>query len=353
MNVSAVICEYNPMHEGHRRMLRNIRECSNFETTILCLMSGDFVQRGEPAVFDKYRRAEEAVRNGADLVLELPYPWSSSVAEHFAFGALSILQGLGRIDKLFFGSENRNAEELKKIGMRLASAEFGEKRAIARKNDRKSSFPRLNDHCYEELYGEKLSLSSNETLGMYYVSEIMKRKSEIIPFALPLFEGFSASVKRKELRESGCDFCAFLENGEKTILTLLSLSNGNSRFVKAAGRCNSLTELWRKVRTPADTDARLRRELLSVLLSNTGKEERLSPKFTVLLAADKRGREYLSAVRKSAAVEVVTKKADAPRSPEAAVQYAFYLKAQSFYTAFLKESVNAGFLMDKHPFILD
>ena len=105
MKVLGIVAEYNPFHKGHSLHIEESKKAVSRETAIVCVMSGDFVQRGEAAVFSKFARAEAAVRGGADLVLELPLPWSLSSAEGFARGAVGILGSLGCVDYLSFGSE--------------------------------------------------------------------------------------------------------------------------------------------------------------------------------------------------------------------------------------------------------
>ena len=112
MKTVGIVCEYNPLHKGHRKQLRAIRELCGEDTAIVCAMSGDFVQRGEFAVADKFARAEMAVRCGADVVLELPAPWSAATAEVFACGGVSALQQTGVVTHLAFGSECGDAEKL-------------------------------------------------------------------------------------------------------------------------------------------------------------------------------------------------------------------------------------------------
>lgn len=92
---AGVICEFNPFHNGHVRLLRAVRGALGDGVCIVCVMSGRFVQRGEPAAADPYLRARAALCGGADLVLELPFPWSAASAEHFADAGVSVLSGLG------------------------------------------------------------------------------------------------------------------------------------------------------------------------------------------------------------------------------------------------------------------
>ena len=102
MRIAGIICEYNPLHKGHAWMMEEVRRQGM--DAIVCAMSGNFVQRGEAAVADKFARAEMAVRCGADLVLELPTPWAANTAEKFALGGVRLLQKTGLVTHLAFGS---------------------------------------------------------------------------------------------------------------------------------------------------------------------------------------------------------------------------------------------------------
>ena len=105
MKILGIVAEYNPFHNGHLMHIQESKKLIAREAATVCVMSGDFVQRGEAAIFSKYARAEAAVKSGADLVLELPLPWSLSSAEGFARGAVGLLGALGCVDYLSFGSE--------------------------------------------------------------------------------------------------------------------------------------------------------------------------------------------------------------------------------------------------------
>ena len=97
-----VIAEFNPFHSGHKHLIDTIKQN---DTAVICVMSGNYVQRGDAAITDKFTRAKMAVLNGADLVVELPTPWAMSTAQNFATGAVGILSALGITDKIVFGSE--------------------------------------------------------------------------------------------------------------------------------------------------------------------------------------------------------------------------------------------------------
>ncbi|MFO7636355.1 MAG: nucleotidyltransferase family protein [Clostridia bacterium] len=115
---TGIICEYNPFHHGHLHQVNSILE-KNPDRLVVCLMSSNFLQRGEPSIIDKYARARCAIQNGADLVIELPSVFSCSSAEYFAQSSILMFQRLGIIDTLSFGSESGNLPLLKKIAKTL------------------------------------------------------------------------------------------------------------------------------------------------------------------------------------------------------------------------------------------
>ncbi len=110
MKICAIICEFNPFHNGHRYIIEQAKKLSGCDAA-LCIMSGDFTQRGEACIFDKYQRAEHAVRGGADCVIQLPAAFAVAPAEIFAKGALKILSAIPEVCALAFGAENGSAEE--------------------------------------------------------------------------------------------------------------------------------------------------------------------------------------------------------------------------------------------------
>ncbi len=105
MNICGIICEYNPFHNGHKYMIEAVRDALGEDCAVVCAMSGDFVQRGEAAIYGKHDRAVAAVAGGADLVLELPLPWCMAPAETFARGGVGLLAATGVVTLLVFGSE--------------------------------------------------------------------------------------------------------------------------------------------------------------------------------------------------------------------------------------------------------
>jgi predicted nucleotidyltransferase len=124
MKTVAVISEYNPFHLGHAYQFAEIRRIYGEDTAIIAVMSGNFVQRGDVAVLGKFDRAEAAVRAGASLVLELPFPFSCSSAEHFAFAGVSLADDLGVVDVLSFGSECGDVSLLSDVAGKMSDPNF-------------------------------------------------------------------------------------------------------------------------------------------------------------------------------------------------------------------------------------
>ena len=114
MKVCGIIAEYNPFHNGHAYHIEKTKEQTNCDA-IVAVMSGNFVQRGAPALFDKWTRTEMALKNGVDLVVELPVYYATSSAEYFAQGSIGLLDSLGIVDDLSFGAKTKDLDALKRI----------------------------------------------------------------------------------------------------------------------------------------------------------------------------------------------------------------------------------------------
>lgn len=190
MKVTGIIAEYNPFHTGHLYHLNQARKLTGADFIVVA-MSGDFVQRGGPAIFDKYTRAEMALACGADLVLELPSPFAVSSAEDFASCGVALLDRLGTVDFLCFGSECGDCIPLLSAA-RLLVEETDEYAQILQEELKKgSTFPAARQTALERLYGESgdsslaaLVSSPNNILGLEYCKAIIRQDSPILPVTL-------------------------------------------------------------------------------------------------------------------------------------------------------------------------
>ena len=181
MKIVGIICEYNPLHRGHNRQICRIRERYGKNCLIVCLMSGNFVQRGQPAVFPKMVRAEAALRCGADLVLELPVTCALSSAEGFAAGGVRILGGF--CDELCFGSETGTAESLMQTAEALLSPGFPEVLRAQLESGR--SFPAARVMALEAMGCDaSLLRSPNDILGVEYCKAMLARHTPMRPLVI-------------------------------------------------------------------------------------------------------------------------------------------------------------------------
>lgn len=189
MKVTAVIAEYNPFHNGHFYQLDTIRQTLNTDI-IIVVMSGDFMQRGIPAIVNKYKRCNMALANGADLVFELPVYFALGSAEYFAKGAVSLLDKLGVVDMLHFGSEAGDISLLYEFANMALSHETRTYKTVLNNYLRKGdSFPAARDHALSELFPNeavsKLIHAPNNILGLEYIKALIQRNSAIKPTTFP------------------------------------------------------------------------------------------------------------------------------------------------------------------------
>ena len=346
MKTVGIICEYNPFHTGHAHLLGEVREAE----TVICLMSGNFVQRGEAAIATPHTRAAMALAAGADLVLELPFPYAAASARYFATAGVRALSSLGT-DTLAFGSECADRTALLHAAARTLTADFEEKLANGAKNTGSAA-------AYFAALGET-RVGANDILALEYTRAILAENAAMDILPVPrVGEGFhstdadaaypSATALRAALAR-GEDItdrlprgaAAIWQNATKTglapadtaalggaMLALLrrewpagegEIAFGDiaecegglgAHLVRAAMRASDYTTLCREAATQKYTDARIRRALLYILAGVTRADLTVPPSYLRLLGANEKGRAYLADTRKTRTVPVVTKQSD-------------------------------------------
>ena len=182
---TAIIAEYNPFHNGHMlniKMARKMTACDN----IIVIMSGDFVQRGEPAIFNKAVRTRQALENGADMVIELPVQYASSAADIFAGAAIEILDKSNIVSSLFFGSEEGDIKRFENAADIFAAESEQFKSLLSNGLSLGLSYPAARQSAAEALLGHSLSFinNPNNILAMEYIIALKRRKSNIRPFTM-------------------------------------------------------------------------------------------------------------------------------------------------------------------------
>ncbi len=378
MKTTAIICEYNPFHCGHKVQIDAVKQKGN---NIICIMSGGFVQRGEAAMFDKYIRAEAAVRSGADLVLELPYPYSCSAAEFFAMGGVSVANSLGVVDELCFGSESGDIALLSQMSERLLSDEFDlmMKNAREDKKNKDKPYAALREEVYKKLYEQSVAIKPNDILGVEYISAIKKLNSPIIPVTYKREVGFSATETRKRITEEN-KFDTVpnevsslfekqdrygMEYAEKAILAFYrcadpkelekyeGMTNGIAeRLVKAAKESVSLADLIGKLSGKSYTNAKIRRCILHGMTGVYTDMLRTPPKYTQVLACNELGRQFVRRIQKEGSIAVFTKPSHYKKAEEEARKQAeFSLAAENLLTLMCKNPKPADEFLKRKPYI--
>ena len=328
MQVAGIICEYNPLHLGHARQLALAKSLLGQDSAVVCLMSGNFVQRGYPAIVDKALRAKAAIACGADLVLELPITACLSSAEGFAAQGVEILSRL--CTHLCFGAETAQPEEIMETARVLNSPAFSP--ALREHLQKGLSFPAARQAALESLGASAHLLTKpNNILGVEYCKAILAQNSDLIPLpihrpgdyhaAAPHPENPSATALRLRMESAG-DWQSFVPEkareilaqgqlhtraaGEKAMLYRLrtmteeefsALPYGSEglwrKLMHAARRENTLEEILTAVKSKRYTRSRLDRMVMCAFLELT--EEALSQPvpYVRVLAFNETGRQIL------------------------------------------------------------
>ncbi|MBQ8171960.1 MAG: nucleotidyltransferase family protein [Oscillospiraceae bacterium] len=384
MTTAAVICEYNPFHYGHKYQLAKTREMG--ATHIVAVMSGNFTQRGDVAVYDKYERARIALENGADLVLELPTVYSLSAAEGFARGAVSIIEALGCVDVLSFGSECGDIAALKEAaGASEYALHTDEFKDAMRKG---ASFPAALAEAVKSYYTDdvcELLASPNNTLAVEYIKALDDIGSGIQPVTIQRSgadhdsdeesESFvSASFIRKKILACE-DYSAYapvigtpkadikrIENAILAKLRTMRLSDFENiydcaqgmseRLYKAVRKACTLEELYFLTKTKRYTLARIRRAVLCSFLGIDKKLLNEPPAYIRILGMNGRGREILSAAQCGLPVDTSLKNL-MKQSREAHRQGAFEERCGDVYSLAFEKPRPCGYEFTAKPVIIE
>ena len=395
MKITGVICEYNPFHNGHKYLLDNLRERG--AELIICAMSGSFVQRGETAITDKFTRAACAVSAGADLVVELPFPYCASGAEFFARAGVYILDRLGA-DTLGFGSESADVKGLTDVVAVLETEAFTEEYKRLCRNGHGSAAAYF--WAYEKVTGKPLECGSNDILALAYIKEIrrigggisieaVRRLGDAYNSEIITFSQFASATALRNLigpsdywewrKRIPDDSFGYIRNADEQglfgskisnigqdALTYLRLCDAGGfdriaetsggladRICAAAGRATNYNSLIEQSMTANYTAARVRRGLINMLLGVTDEDIRSCPAYVQLLAANKHGREYLAARRREeGGLPIVTKPADAREVKGGERQYELACRSEALWCMTLPEPKSADTLTKMKPIFI-
>lgn len=356
MKTIGIVAEYNPFHTGHAWHIRETRRLFPEETAVVAVMSGNWVQRGECAITDKWSRAESALTGGADLVLELPAVWSTASAEGFARGAVSILAATGVVDVLSFGSECGNIAPLREVARCLNSPDFPA--ALRRELKPKMSFAHCRRQAVVRLLGpERAALLDfpNNSLGVEYLRFLPPNMEAVtIPRRGAGHDGetaeefASASLLRRWIRAgevtSASPFLSlpwkgeaadmrYLERALIARLRSMTLAEAEAlpdsgdglaaRLLYAARQTANLDELYALTKTRTYTHARVRRLALYALLGLRRENIPAAPPYIRVLGFNRRGQALLREMNQKSSLPFFVKPAHVRRlSPEAQTLFA-------------------------------
>lgn len=345
MKICAIICEYNPFHNGHLHQLREAKRLSGADA-VICLMSGNFVQRGEAAIIHKYARARHAVLAGADVVIELPTVFATSNAELFAKGGIHILRSIPDVETLCFGAENADKLAFISAARYLNDEPKEVSDKIKEYTANGNSYAKARANAWAGFIPLDLLSSPNNILGLEYTKALLSSHSNISILPIPrvgkgykdgeLQENFSSASAIRTAIENGTDFSnnipdyvyqdcpkkfensldslekiAVLNTSTQDLRLVCDCTEGlENAFQKAASSNESFVDALTSSRY---TSARIRRIGLQNLLKIREPLIRdclQSPLYLRVLAANKNAKEVLLTLSK-ANIPVLTRGTDA------------------------------------------
>lgn len=366
MKTAVITAEYNPFHKGHRWQLEQVRAAGASHVAVV--MSPDFTQRGTPAIFPKRLRAQAALQNGADLVLELPVCYALAGAQRFAFGAVQLAAAMGCVDLLAFGAEDADLVQLRQACTALQQEEVNQ--TIRQLLPSGITFAKARERAVAAVCGEETALllqKPNNILAIEYLCQLEKLPdAHIQPLALgrignthdgePVGEFASASFLRGLMLEGRWEQAqqylpqnvwqlyrqaqqdgqlADLQLGERAVLSALrrmeqremaqlaDLSEGlENRLYRASREACSLEQLYAAVKSKRYPLARVRRLVMNAFLQLPAQMQMLPPPYLRVLGMNERGKQILSAMKRTASLPVSTSLMKLARSTQAARQWA-------------------------------
>ena len=396
MKVAGIIAEYNPFHKGHELLIRRARE--NGATHIVVVMSGNYVQRGEPAVFSHPARVRAALECGADLVLQLPVVYAVSGAQRFARAGVRILDALGCVDELVFGSECGDAEKI----VSAARAVYSEKvqELIGAEMEKGITFAAARENALRSVNEEFADIirTPNNILGVEYAAAIDEIGSSMKPVTFRRegaghgmsdeTDGIASASHIRNLISQGRKWERFVPGSaaeifvneirmqkaivnydkfETAVLFKLRTTDSSqlalapdvsegieNRIIAASADSVSLEELYSNAKTKRYTHARIRRIVLCHLLGITENDCRLQVPYIRLLGLNMRGAELMKAAKEAATLPVISKTADIIKADETAKRiFEIECRASDIYSVLHEKTLPCGSEKDFRVIVAD
>lgn len=355
MKVSAIIAEYNPFHNGHKYHIEQTKHLTD-NSFVMVIMSGNFVQRGEPAIIEKRERARMALEAGADLVVELPVPWATASAERFARGAVYIAAQAGIVNYLSFGCESEDTYVLSQIA-RILNDKVYSREIKNYYDDKMCSYAEARSTVVNKVLGKncsELMLKPNNILAIEYIRALQSLKSPIEPLGIvrqsvehdsaAFSSSMTSAMNIRNLIKTGKEYKAFIPDTTYEILnnpdnadkfpslysrletavladlrkkTPLDFANVpdiaegiEHRIIDAVNSSVTLNEVFDKVKTKRYAHARIRRIVLSSFLNITQDDVNSLPSYIRVLGLNDNGRQMLKEMKSRYFFPVVMKYSD-------------------------------------------
>lgn len=341
MNVVGIIAEYNPFHEGHAYQIQKAKEQCGAEFAVV-VMNGDFVQRGEPAIFDKYTRTKEALLGGADLIFELPVRFGLSSAGDFAMGGVLALNALPFVTHLCFGTETGDLTPLLQAATFLCDEPDSYRTRVKHFVKQGILYPKARSLALAAESGLPTETwdSPNNILGLEYCVALQKLHSKIKPFTIrregqgyhdndtPALSDFpSATFLRKKIRKAGekenlslSDFSSLIGYSLLTAKDLCRIKDItpdlSDRIRNELPKYREINEFVKTIKNPSLTTGRIKRSFFQCLFG-IEKEEPVMPYLRVL--GMKKEASSLLSQKENASCQILTKLAfDVPKMDDTA-----------------------------------
>lgn len=323
MKSLGIIAEFNPFHQGHEYLIKTAMADTGADVCIAAI-SGDFVQRGAPAAFDKWTRAEAAVKQGVNLVVELPVVFACNSAEYFAKGGVDVLEGFGCIDYIAFGSEHGDIGELQKAAHFLEEKDDVIKEKIQILMKEGLSHPRARAEAVKQLargFDESLITSPNNILAVEYLKHLKRMEPYTVKRKGQGYHQSATEIRRELSAREPEKFRKMDETYWKLVASkILQTDSGRLEEIFSAGEglgnklkneiryASSAQELIERVKSKAYTHTRISRLLTQVLLDIDEEAVSQGGGYIRILGFDSKGAKFMKEVKKKecAAVPLIT-----------------------------------------------
>ena len=339
MKSIGIICEYNPFHNGHIYQINKIKEKYN-DYTIIVVMTGNFTERGDVSIIDKWARTEIALNHGIDLVIELPYPFATQSADYFAFGGINILEEL-QVEKIIFGSESNDLDSIKTIAeVQIENDEFDQLVKIYSKLGK--NYPTALSCAVKDLTGKEIT-TPNDLLGISYLKTILKNNYKIEAECIQRTNEYhnneltnnisSGTAIREALKNNKSiinqipkdtisyyksihtidDYFEILKYKiitEKDLSKYQLVEEGIEQTLKKEiNKANNYDDYIKRIKSKRYTYNKISRMLLHILCNFTKEKARKwkKPEYIRILGFNNKGKMYLNSIKKELNIPLISK----------------------------------------------